>query len=256
MKFFALFDNGNLYDVTENTIIEQDINNSLFGTTQHCTVSISVDKLHLYKNTYSFTVFCEDPSIAGNNSRILINGNISPKVLVYDGYNFKLGKLTGNTYSLISLQDLIEEEPSIRINGIPTHVCISEVEKSELQYTKITNDINDLVYIDRVSYDRKEINRNSYDITVGEIIDNSTYDPINNYNFIGYSIDGVNVLTNEERFRTIKKGESINIYRLYVKNQTIYSASKDKTFIIKGYRKDENGKYINTGAVISYAIGV
>ena len=256
LKFFALFDNGNLYDVTENTIVEQDINNSLFGTTQHCTVSISVDKLHLYKNTYSFTVFCEDPSIAGNNSRILINGNISPKVLVYDGYNFKLGKLTGNTYLLMTFQELIEEEPSIRINGIPTHVCVSEVEKSELQYTKITNDINDLVYIDRVSYDKKEINRNSYDITVGEIIDNSTYDPINNYNFIGYSIDGINIITNEERFRTIKKGESINIYRLYMKNQTIYSASKDKTFIIKGYRKDENGKYINTGAVISYAISV
>ena len=254
LKFFALFDNGNLYDVTDMVTIEQDINKSSFGITQNCTVSISVDKLKLYKHTYSFTLFCEDPSITGNNSRILINGNTSPKALVYDGYNFKLGKINGNSYSLISLNELIESEPSIRVNGIPTHISVVDIEHSELQYTPIVENINDLVYIDRLVYKQNEVNKNDNDITIGQIIDNSKYEPINNYVFIGYSIDGVNVISEEDRNINIKKGELVEIYRIYMKNQTIYSASKDKSFLVKGYRKDENGKYISTGAVIHYAI--
>ena len=145
----------------------------------------------------------------------------------------------------------------------PTHIRVREVEDSTKLYTDIVDSVYNLNYINALIipvYKSPE-----EDTTLGEVIDSTQIDGFDNYTFQYYSIDGgMNPVTSEDRNIVCPKNklikfinpadEEVFLSKVYTKNASIFSVSKDKPFLVEGYYKDnETGKYICTGGIIHYA---
>ena len=264
LKYFAHFENGRIEDITDKVEVLQPVNKALFGVTQTVSVRVYVDHINKIYHEYTFTVLCADPALAGNNSRIIINGNNTPRILYYDGKRFSLGAFnaSGNQVS-VPLESLLTSQ-AMAFNGhSPTHIRVREVEDSTKLYTDIVDSVYNLNYINALIipvYKSPE-----EDTTLGEVIDSTQIDGFDNYTFQYYSIDGgMNPVTSEDRNIVCPKNklikfinpadEEVFLSKVYTKNASIFSVSKDKPFLVEGYYKDnETGKYICTGGIIHYA---
>ena len=282
MKYFAHYDDGILEDVTEK-VIPLVAPKSSFGELQSCKVKIQLDRLGLVFNTYDFTVYCTDPSISGNNSRVVINGTQASRILFYNGTSFALGLFESDNTQVKTTIDELLSSNALRFNGhSPTHIKVVEVEDFSKAYTDIVDNEDNLIYIQKLKIPMYISPKQ--DITLGQIIDELSDTSItsvndysfnyssatgvgignyNNYSFQYFSINGGNSeVTSVDRNIICKKDKLISFdvdgvktfpMEVHTKNVSIFSVSKDKPFLVEGYYKDENGKYVCTGCIVHYA---
>ena len=260
LKYFAHFTNGRIEDITDSDRVEviSPVNKSTFGATQAVKVRVYVDHIRRVYHDYEFTVFCADPAISGNNSRVIINNNSNPRILFYNGNSFTLGAFgTGGIQTSVPISSVLDSSVMSFNGNKPTHIRIREVEDSTKVYTDIVDSVNKLVYANKLVIPLYK--SPTEDTTLGELIDSLASNTYDNYNFQYYSINGgESTITQEERSLICPKNKLVKfnenlLSEVHVKNTSIYSVSKDKPFLVEGYYKDETGKYVCTGGIIHYA---
>lgn len=259
LKYFAHYTNGRIEDITNTDRVEviSPVNKSGFGVTQAVKVRVYVDHIRRVYHDYEFTVFCTDPAISGNNSRVIINNNSNPRILFYNGSRFSLGAFgTSGSQVSVPLSSILDSSVMSFNGNKPTHIRIREIEDSTKLYTDIVDTEDSLIYASKLViplYISPSENK-----TLGEIVDSLENNTLDNFNFQYYSIDGNTAITELDRNivcpkNTLVKFNDIFLSEVHMKNTSIFSVSKDKPFLVEGYYKDETGKYVCTGGIIHYA---
>ena len=258
LKYFAHFTNGRIEDITDKVEIINPVNKSAFGVTQTVKVRVYVDHIHQVYHDYEFTVYCADPAISGNNSRVIINNNTNPRILFYNGNSFTLGSFgTSGNQIQVPISSILDSSVMSFNGNKPTHIRIREVEDSTKIYTDIVDSEDKLIYMNKLVVPLYESPIEN--VTLGELIDSLTPNTYDNYNFQYYSINGemsgISVTDRDlicPKNKLVKFNETL-LSEVHMKNTSIYSVSKDKPFLVEGYYKDETGKYVCTGGIIHYA---